>query len=70
MKGGIILSNSVDEETMEKIKKRANELCKEILARNQYDISERNQKIIVTLMKEFGITEDLAMECFIHNNVN
>ena len=63
-----MLINSVDAETIKKIKMRAHELCKEIIPKNQDDISNRNQKIIEILMSEFDISEELALECFRHNN--
>lgn len=68
MEGGLTLKNSVDAETIKKIKMRAHELCEEIIPKNQYEISDRNKKIIETLMSEFDISEELAWECFRHNN--
>lgn len=48
------------------IKLRAQELCREYMA-NKCNVIERNEKIISILMKEFGINEDYATKCFMHN---
>ncbi len=68
LEGWIMMKTSVDVETMKQIKMKAHELCKDILPRDQDDISNRNQKIIEILMSEFDISEELALECFRHNN--
>lgn len=47
---------------------RAHELCKEIIPENQYEIPDRNNKIIEILTNEFDISEKLAEKCFRHNN--
>lgn len=62
------MKNSVNIETYKKIKMKAHELCKEVIPKNQYEISNRNQKIVEILMSEFDISETLAWECFTHNN--
>lgn len=49
------------------IKLRAHELCINITA-NKYTVQDRNRRIISILMEEFGIDEDYATECFLHNN--
>ena len=53
-----MMKTSVDVETMKQIKMKAHELCKDILPRDQDDISNRNQKIIEILMSEFDISEE------------
>lgn len=62
------MKNSVDAEIIKKIKMRAHELCKEIIPENQYEIPDRNNKIIEILTNEFDISEKLAEKCFRHNN--
>ena len=49
------------------IKQRAQELCSKYSLANQYQISERNEKIIATLMNEFKISREVATNCFLNN---
>lgn len=49
------------------IKQRAQELCRKYCFANQYQISERNEKIIATLMKEFNISKEAATYYFLNN---
>jgi len=48
------------------IKIKANQLCKEYSA-NINTINDRNDKIILALMKEFKIDREYATKCFLHN---
>lgn len=49
------------------IKNRAHELCKKNLA-HLGDVKERNDQIVETLVREFNISREQAIECFKNNN--
>lgn len=46
------------------IKERAKELCRNFSRCNQYQIKERNDKIIRILQNEFDIDYEYARKCF------